>query len=60
MGINYSMTFLGCLAALFIPMPFIFYRYGKQIRARSEFAPTPPSIEDEKGQGSKRISGEEV
>lgn len=41
LGIRYSMTFLGCFAALFMPMPFILYRYGDRIRARSKFAPTP-------------------
>lgn len=38
-GIDWGMTLLGCFSALFIPMPFIFYFFGKRIRARSKFAP---------------------
>jgi len=40
-GINWGMTFLGCLATVLIPMPFVFYFYGKKIRAKSKFAPAP-------------------
>lgn len=40
-GINYGMTLLGCVAALLIPMPFVFYFYGKRIRGKSKFAPAP-------------------
>ena len=39
MGINYALTFLGCLAAVLVPMPVIFLLYGHKIRARSKFAP---------------------
>ena len=46
-GIEWGMTFLGCVAALFIPMPFLLYKYGKTLRARSKFAPAP-DIEMEK------------
>lgn len=42
------MTFLGCVAALFIPMPFLFYKYGKRIRARSTFAPAPDIEQDKR------------
>ncbi|KAF2769530.1 MFS multidrug transporter [Teratosphaeria nubilosa] len=45
-GINWGMTLLGCVAALFIPMPFVFYLYGKQIRAKSKFAPAPDLKQD--------------
>jgi DHA1 family multidrug resistance protein-like MFS transporter len=34
------MTLLGCVSALLLPSPFIFYVYGKRIRARSKFAST--------------------
>lgn len=42
------MTFLGCISALAIPMPFIFYKYGKKIRAKSKFAPAPDIEKDKK------------
>ena len=48
MGIEWAMTFLGCVAALFIPMPFILYKYGKSIRARSKFAPAPDIEQDKR------------
>jgi len=38
-GIQWGMTFLGCMACLFIPVPFIFMKYGKAIRSRSKVAP---------------------
>lgn len=38
-GINYGMTLLGCVAALFIPMPFYLYKHGKKLRGKSKFAP---------------------
>jgi DHA1 family multidrug resistance protein-like MFS transporter len=34
------MTLLGCVSALLLPSPFIFYVYGKRIRAGSKFAST--------------------
>ena len=40
-GVQWGMTLLGCVAALFIPMPFFLYKYGKSIRAKSKFAPAP-------------------
>ena len=48
MGINWAMTFLGCLAALFIPMPFLLYKYGKRLRAKSKFAPAPDIEQDKR------------
>ncbi|KAJ5907954.1 MFS multidrug transporter [Penicillium taxi] len=38
MGINWASTVLGCVSALLIPMPIIFYFYGPKIRAKSMFA----------------------
>lgn len=48
MGINYAMTLLGAVAALFVPMPFVFYFYGKKIRAKSKFAPAPDLAQDKR------------
>lgn len=41
-GVNWSGTLLGCVAALLVPIPIVFYRYGHKIRERSKFAPTLP------------------
>ena len=37
-GVHWVATLLGCLAALLMPLPLIFYRYGPNIRRRSAFA----------------------
>jgi len=42
------MTVCGCFSALLTPMPFIFYFYGKRIRAKSKFAPAPDLQQDNK------------
>ena len=57
-GINWGMTLLGCVAALFIPMPFVLYKYGKSIRARSKFAPAP-DIEQDKRRDEESRGAEE-
>ena len=36
---------IGGVAALMAVIPFLFYKYGKQIRIRSKFAPTAPPQE---------------
>ncbi|KAI5950149.1 hypothetical protein KGF54_005297 [Candida jiufengensis] len=38
LGIQWATTLLGCLSALMIPVPFLFFFYGKKIRAKSKFA----------------------
>ena len=38
--VNYAGTLLGCVAAVLVPIPVIFYKYGARIRSRSSFAPT--------------------
>ncbi|KAI1780970.1 MFS general substrate transporter [Hypoxylon cercidicola] len=40
MGIEWASTLLGCVAAVLVPIPIIFYLYGHKIRAKSKFAPT--------------------
>ncbi|KAI2632087.1 MFS general substrate transporter [Hypoxylon sp. NC1633] len=42
MGIEWAATLLGCVAALLVPIPVIFYLYGARIRQKSQFAPTLP------------------
>ena len=56
MGVNWAETLLGCLAACFIPMPFLFYWKGKTIRAKSKFAPAP-DIQMEKKQRDEESRG---
>ena len=51
-GVNWSGTLLGCVAAVLVPIPVIFYRYGAKIRAKSRFAPTMPKI------GAPEVNGE--
>lgn len=62
-GIEWGMTFLGCVAVLFIPMPFLLYRYGRGIRAKSKFAPAPDIEQDkrrdEESRGGLASEGEE-
>lgn len=41
MGIQWASTLLGCVAAVLVPIPVLFYLYGHKLRARSSFAPTP-------------------
>ncbi|XXG97218.1 hypothetical protein Hte_003513 [Hypoxylon texense] len=42
LGIQWAATLLGCVAAVLVPIPVIFYLYGHKIRAKSKFAPTLP------------------
>jgi DHA1 family multidrug resistance protein-like MFS transporter len=36
-GVHWSLTFLGCLGVLCLPVPWLLYRYGKVLRGKSEF-----------------------
>ncbi|KAI1644887.1 MFS general substrate transporter [Daldinia loculata] len=42
LGIQWAATLLGCVAALLVPIPVMFYLYGHKIRAKSKFAPSLP------------------
>ncbi|KAI0392529.1 major facilitator superfamily domain-containing protein [Xylariaceae sp. FL0594] len=42
LGIEWTATLLGGIAALLVPIPVLFYFYGHKIRAKSSFAPTFP------------------
>lgn len=35
LGVSWAGTTLGCLELILIPIPFMFYKYGANIRARS-------------------------
>ncbi|KAF8960814.1 MFS polyamine transporter [Flammula alnicola] len=39
LGVNWACTLLGLVALLFVPAPFLFYKYGPRIRMHSKFAP---------------------
>ena len=56
MGINWACTLLGCVAALFIPMPFLFFYKGKAIRMKSKFAPAM-DVEEEQRLRDEESSG---
>ncbi|ANB11822.1 Tpo1p [Sugiyamaella lignohabitans] len=38
LGINWAGTLIGCLAVVLIPVPVLFYIYGKKLRQKSKFA----------------------
>ncbi|KAI9049928.1 hypothetical protein LZ554_006075 [Drepanopeziza brunnea f. sp. 'monogermtubi'] len=40
--VNWTSTLLGCVAAVLVPIPMVFYKYGAKIRQKSAFAPTMP------------------
>jgi MFS transporter, DHA1 family, multidrug resistance protein len=50
MGIQWASTLLGCVAAVLVPIPVVFYLYGHRIRAKSKFAPTGPPREEEEAE----------
>ena len=44
------------MAVIAIPMPIVFYIYGKKIRAKSKFAPAPDIEQDKKRDEEARHS----
>ncbi|KAF2170976.1 hypothetical protein M409DRAFT_18946 [Zasmidium cellare ATCC 36951] len=40
MGVQWGASLLGFICLLFAPAPWLFYKYGARIRARSKFTPT--------------------
>ncbi|KIV97274.1 hypothetical protein PV10_01042 [Exophiala mesophila] len=52
LGVGGGGSLIGGFAILLAPIPFVFYRYGEQIRRRSRFAPTEDApADDEEKQG---------
>lgn len=52
LGVGGGGSLIGGLAVLLAPIPFVFYRYGKEIREKSKFAPTEmerPELAEAKG-----------
>lgn len=40
LGVDWAGSLLGFLAIAFMPIPFLFYRYGESLRKKSKYAPT--------------------
>ncbi|KAH7082855.1 major facilitator superfamily domain-containing protein [Paraphoma chrysanthemicola] len=59
MGIQWAATLLGCVALVLVPMPVVFYIFGKRIRARSKFAPAPDIEQDKRRDEESRLGGDE-
>ena len=38
LGVHWTLTILGCLSALLVPVPYLFYIYGVKIRKWSKYA----------------------
>lgn len=43
MGVQWTLTILGCISAALVPVPFVFYRSGPTIRKWSKFAESQDS-----------------
>lgn len=58
LGVQWAGSLLGFLALAFLPIPFLFYKYGGALRKKSHYAPTDfsafmppkPQQNDEEGQ----------
>lgn len=48
---------LGLVALVMVPMPILFYIYGKKIRAKSKFAPAPDIDQDNRRDEESRLNG---
>jgi DHA1 family multidrug resistance protein-like MFS transporter len=60
MGIQWAATLLGCVALVLVPMPVVFYIFGKRIRAKSKFAPAPDIEQDRQRDEESRYTQEEA
>lgn len=38
MGVHYTLTILGCIAAVMVPIPYLLYKYGHLVRKKSKYA----------------------
>ncbi|KAG7450861.1 MFS general substrate transporter [Guyanagaster necrorhizus] len=60
LGINWASTLIGLIGVVLAPSPFLFYKFGKQIRKHSKFAPCidleiEKQLELEATQGEKAV-----
>ncbi|KAI1269617.1 MFS general substrate transporter [Xylariaceae sp. FL1019] len=59
LGINYASTLLGVVAAVLVPIPVLFWKYGAKLRQKSRFAPTALNNNNlTKQQSSRHSSGD--
>ncbi|KAI6781530.1 putative transporter [Emericellopsis cladophorae] len=56
MGIQWASTLLGCVAACLAPIPFVLYKYGHKIRAKSAYAPTFNAPAEEPAEEHEEVS----
>ncbi|KAF2186368.1 MFS general substrate transporter [Zopfia rhizophila CBS 207.26] len=55
MGIEWASTLLGCVGLLLVPMPIVFYLFGKKIRMKSKFTPAPDIEQDNRRDEERRV-----
>ena len=41
LGVPYTLTIMGCISALLVPVPYVFFKYGWWIRSKSKYAINP-------------------
>lgn len=56
LGVGGGGSLVAGIATLLAIIPFLFRRYGKQIRVRSRFAPTPDEDREKRGQDEEQCS----
>jgi len=59
LGIQWAGTLLGAFSALLVPIPVLFYLYGRKLRERSKFAPTMKRKPQEEEETSNSGDGED-
>lgn len=64
LGVGWTGTLLGGVAACLVPIPVCFYIYGERLRRRSAFAPTKPLVpsseEEERPAAAPEITREKI
>ena len=60
LGVGGGGSLIGGVATILAIIPFLFYRYGKPIRERSKFAPTPQKEEEHHEEVASSGSSTEV
>lgn len=60
LGVGGGGSLIGGVAVLLSFIPFLFYKYGKQIRIRSRFAPAPDARTQENSDEEAGAPGESV
>jgi len=58
LGIQWAGTLVGCLATVCVPIPVLFYFYGRKLREKSNFAPTFP-VKDREEMSESEVEADE-